>query len=700
MEVTDSNESAAGGPGPTVDPPISNGGPNILIDDPLDDDGRSSSLSEIDDVSEHEPSDDESLKQERGPAEIDSEAETERIEDSPHTIRSRRDIVVTAGRFEASPSKLAQSTTYDDIEDEEEHDVEETPSKARRTSKSNGLAEEAEETPAPEDSEKLPSPPDVAGKKRKRLQAADDLDTEPGDEEPLRKRRGSVKSDLGEEVAAESLLSREATEDVTKPTDTSHNGTPADDTQDLDVPAAPTRAKKGKKGKRKGKKVKEVDEETENGGAVDAGTEGAAEDQLHEDEEAGEVAEEGDDVDAAAKSEEELAKKIAAMEALSVLEKEFATLRDKIYDERIAKLDRELEQLTGPEPTHPEYLRQLECVKNYRDQKIKYERTLFRYRLQSLLNRSLAERAQIHSTYFQRIRDARERHSAAVSKQFYAIQHDRFKTEDFSPHHYIPFPTRRSQQIAQQQAYNQEVSVMAGVAKYVGFPAAPTLEGARPSEIEEDMEKMGISMDPRPPLGSGPGIPRSGMSGLSSRTTTAEEAFLERNPWANPQYALHHQQTHQQPSVTSNPTFATPAAQKRVVDINAPNGSASTIAENSSAANTPYGTEQDPRSHGTGQFSSVDYDTIDRKTGFRSQSSSPLDVRKPQPASGHFLDSSRQMPSGQDASRNTVYSPPSRLGLFGASKRESSPPMPKSLNTMHPSQGIATSAGSSRMVAR
>lgn len=35
---------------------------------------------------------------------------------------------------------------------------------------------------------------------------------------------------------------------------------------------------------------------------------------------------------------------------------------------------------------------------------------------------------------------------------------------------------------------------MAGVAKYVGFPAAPTLAGARPSELEDDLEKMGVSL--------------------------------------------------------------------------------------------------------------------------------------------------------------------------------------------------------------
>lgn len=152
--------------------------------------------------------------------------------------------------------------------------------------------------------------------------------------------------------------------------------------------------------------------------------------------------------------------------------------------------------LKGPNPTHPDLLRQLECLQRYRDDKIHYEHTLFQYRLKSLLNKSLAERAQAHSTYFQRIRDLREKHSTNTSKQFYAIQHDRFKTDELSPQQYIPFPTRRSQQIAQQTAYNQEVSVLAGVAKYVGFPAAPSLSAARPSELEEDLEKMGVGFTP------------------------------------------------------------------------------------------------------------------------------------------------------------------------------------------------------------
>jgi hypothetical protein len=69
----------------------------------------------------------------------------------------------------------------------------------------------------------------------------------------------------------------------------------------------------------------------------------------------------------------------------------------------------------------------------------------------------------------------------------------------------VPFPTRRSQQITQQTAYNKEVSVLSGIAKYVGFPAAPDITSVRTGEREEDMEKMGVSsngLDPKAMSGS------------------------------------------------------------------------------------------------------------------------------------------------------------------------------------------------------
>ncbi|PKX90943.1 uncharacterized protein P174DRAFT_375775 [Aspergillus novofumigatus IBT 16806] len=708
MEVAASRDSAPVGPPTGPDATITNGDQDLLLDDSLMDDGRSSSLSDIDDVLDNEPSDyEESPKPEKIAPENDSEAETERIEDSPNHFR-RTNIVVSS--YGPSPSKLAQSTTYDDAEDGDDQ-IEDSPSKPR--SKPNGILESAEDILGLEDS----ALSEGTGKKRKRPESGADLEGETGDEdEPPQKRRGSVKSELSEPPADDSALSPEPIEEVIK---ANEEDTPADDLPESDLPTAPTKNRKGKKGKRKGRKTRDTADDDLDSGALETGAEGPADDGDDENIERGEDA---DDGEAAAKLEEE-SKRMSAMESLTILEKEFAALRDKIYDERISKLNRELEMLTGPNPTHPEYLRQLECVKRHRDAKIKYEHTLFQYRIQALMNKSLAERAQTHSTYFQRVRDIREKHSSAVSKQFYAIQHDRFKTEELSAQHYIPFPTRRSQQIAHQTAYNQEVSIMAGVAKYVGFPAAPSLAPARPSELEEDLEKMGISFEARAPTSHpSTNLPRGAMPAMSSNAfrTAAEEAFLEQTPWANPQHPIHHhhhhhhqqQQQHQIPPgpqsrVFENPhasSFTTPAAQKRVVDINAPNGSASTIAENLSAANssannTPYGAEQEHQPHGLAHFGVPDYDA-DRKSGYRSLSSSPLDVRKPHPAYATLDHRASQATS----SRNPAFSPqPARLGLFqsNASKHDSSPPLSsKQVNSMHPSSGILTGSGSSQMTAR
>jgi hypothetical protein len=70
-----------------------------------------------------------------------------------------------------------------------------------------------------------------------------------------------------------------------------------------------------------------------------------------------------------------------------------------------------------------------------------------------------------------------------------------------------------------------------------------------------------------------------------NRTTTADEAaaeeqFLESTPWANPRHPSH-QEARYGPGPSRVPSYQTPAGQRRVVDLTAPNGSASTIEANS-----------------------------------------------------------------------------------------------------------------------
>lgn len=166
----------------------------------------------------------------------------------------------------------------------------------------------------------------------------------------------------------------------------------------------------------------------------------------------------------------------------------------RLYDDRISGLDTELAQLN--DETHPEYTRQLAIIDDYRQQKQDYERKLFAYRLKSLCTKSQVDRVKIHSSCFQSMRDVREKSLDEVAALYYRIQQDRFQNPDAVPTFSIPFPTSHSRQVAQQAAYNDEVSILSGVAKYVGFPAAPAISSTRQSEWEEDFGKMGISLPP------------------------------------------------------------------------------------------------------------------------------------------------------------------------------------------------------------
>lgn len=179
--------------------------------------------------------------------------------------------------------------------------------------------------------------------------------------------------------------------------------------------------------------------------------------------------------------------------------------------------------------------------------------------------------------------------------------------------------------------------------------------------------------------------------------TSAEEAFLEQTPWANPQHPYHqHQNLSHRPQnrIIDNSrmsAFATPAGQMRVVDVNAPNGSASTIAENSSANNTPYGMEQDNSTAAIKPY--PDYDAR-----LRSLSSSPTDVRKPHPAMYTSLD--HRPPQG--IPRNPGYSsPPSRLVFGSAPKRDTSPSLSsKPVNSLRQPAAMLGSTSQNQMAAR
>lgn len=460
----------------------------------IGDDDRSSSLSELDDapetveLEEDDEHDDEDMDgdqaQDTTMVDGDSEAETERLEESPDKT--------TKKAFQISPSKLAQTmTAADDVNarPEIEELTNSDPSSPITPPEESPLEElsEAEDLEEPARALDILSQAATASNKRKRLSDVLDITTE---ERPRKRRTDSLSEPEGEsESEAESekpeaatrqpTIERggaEAREEHKKGPTIEADEAKAEDLSDFSKNKKPEQYTRSRSSRR-GKEAEEPQEDEDN--EVEPSDE--------------EAEAEADDVDAVAKSEEEQAKRAAAMDALTALEQHFATLRDKLYDERIAQLNHELSQLSAPEPSHPGLLRQFACVNDYRDEKQDTEQKLLVFKVGALKRKSMAERAQIHSAYFQSIRDVRERHMEKMSEHFYRIQRERFKSTPVTPTYTIPFPDKKVAQVTQQTAYNKEVSILSGVAKYVGFPAAPELSSTPDSELNADLQKMGVS---------------------------------------------------------------------------------------------------------------------------------------------------------------------------------------------------------------
>lgn len=548
-----------------------------------EDDDSSSSLSEPEDDSEEE---EETARNgfrdeqaEGGPPasqrsiEVDSEAETERLDQTPQKAQKYAD---GTGR---TPSKLSQAAT---AEDELSDPLSPLPAGAGVTSGTSTLA--------------------TAGKPAKHLNGAA-ADLAPDEEVLGQKRKRSA--------SVESSLSSAASDLVESPRKRSHESPEEPDTkadepveeangeaQDMaeepveDVPAEETstpapvaKGPKGKKG-RKGRKPKETTQEQE-----------------AEQPESAEADQEPSE-ETAAKTEEQKQQRAQANSAFDDLAKQFTSFRERLYNERLATLTAELELLNQPSCAHPEYLRQVACVDARREKQIREANAYHFYRMQSVRQRTLGERSQLHSQYFQTIRDMRENVLYELGEDWYNIQKERRRQHQENDDAFIyKFPEKRSDQIRRQTEYNQEVSVLSGVAKHVGFPAAPEIGGAKPDSMEDDMRAMRVSTSPSdrrtgcfltkscqiPKRVSQPSQHRqsvlfgSSMPNISAQNERlAHDQYIEQNAWAQPQRAVHH---HGYPNLTHTDNWAEPGPHSHATAAH----SARNLLRNLSGNNTQNG---------------------------------------------------------------------------------------------------------------
>jgi hypothetical protein len=151
--------------------------------------------------------------------------------------------------------------------------------------------------------------------------------------------------------------------------------------------------------------------------------------------------------------------------------------------------------LNSDNPTHPEYLAMLRCIEERRDEKLRVINLEYAYNTQTLRRWAVARRGQIHGQFFQSVREARETTMEDLGRQWYQIQHQRRRHANTIPDFGLALSADRIDRMKNAVAYNKEVSILSGIAKYEGFPAAPRIKGASAGEVEEDLQRIAVRAD-------------------------------------------------------------------------------------------------------------------------------------------------------------------------------------------------------------
>ena len=111
--------------------------------------------------------------------------------------------------------------------------------------------------------------------------------------------------------------------------------------------------------------------------------------------------------------------------------------------------------------------------------------------MQAHERRAVAQRAQIWSQFYQAMREKREQALEKLNQQWYEVQSARRSAHSL-PDYGLLFPKDPTQRVRNAIAYNTEVSTLAGLAKFEGFPAGPELRGASTAEIEADFGAIDV----------------------------------------------------------------------------------------------------------------------------------------------------------------------------------------------------------------
>ncbi|CCD26416.1 Rpd3L histone deacetylase complex subunit DEP1 NDAI_0H02420 [Naumovozyma dairenensis CBS 421] len=164
-----------------------------------------------------------------------------------------------------------------------------------------------------------------------------------------------------------------------------------------------------------------------------------AEDEDEEDEEEVEVPEEGKDKRLAEIDHEE--QRLNALKEITDIEYKFAELRQKLYENKLLKLETELQMcLEGSHPELQSYYQKIAAIRDYKLRKA-YQRQ--KYELQCIDRETRATRTFIHQDHYKKVNDIRNKLLNDTTETWYDINRERRDLDVMVPDvsYHVPIKT-------------------------------------------------------------------------------------------------------------------------------------------------------------------------------------------------------------------------------------------------------------------
>jgi len=182
------------------------------------------------------------------------------------------------------------------------------------------------------------------------------------------------------------------------------------------------------------------------------------------------------------------AKRKEAMSSLNEIEVIFAKLRDQIFDDKIADIDREENLLL--DHTHPELVLQTESFSKVRDERIRLAAKVRDYRLAEALLWKQSRIRQIHSEFLARRHFIRKQVEGRIPSRGFQLNREKRELDQKTQHYTFTLPNSRAEIAKIYASQSLEINHLSGLKMYFGMPSAPEMKSLAREEIEGDLKKI------------------------------------------------------------------------------------------------------------------------------------------------------------------------------------------------------------------